>query len=96
MSEVETITAVATASGQAGIGVIRVSGPLAPIIAQTVIGQLPKPRQAHYGLFRDEFGEVIDEGLVLYFPAPNSFTGEDVVEFQGHGGQVIMECLLNG
>jgi tRNA modification GTPase len=95
MSEqVETITAIATASGQAGIGVIRVSGPLAPLIARTVVGQLPQPRHAHYGLFRDEVGQVIDEGLVLYFPAPHSFTGEDVVEFQGHGGKVIMECLL--
>jgi tRNA modification GTPase len=92
--EFETITAVATASGQAGIGVIRVSGPLAPQIAQTVVGQCPPPRKAYYGLFRDEDGEIIDEGLVLYFPAPHSFTGEDVVEFQGHGGQIILECLL--
>lgn len=91
---VETIAAQATGSGQAGIGVIRVSGPLAPKIAETIVGQLPQPRRAHYGLFRDEVGEVIDEGLVLYFPAPHSFTGEDVVEFQGHGGQVILECLL--
>ena len=92
--EVETITALATASGQAGVGVIRVSGPLAPSIAKTVLGQLPEPRHAHFGRFRDESGDIIDEGLVLYFPAPNSFTGEEVVEFQGHGGQVVMECLL--
>ena len=80
--------------GQAGVGVIRVSGPLAPLIAKNVLGKLPEPRHAHFGRFRDEDGDVIDEGLVLYFPGPNSFTGEDVVEFQGHGGQVVMECLL--
>lgn len=91
---VETIAARATGSGQAGIGVIRVSGPLAPKIAMTIVGQLPQPRRAHYGRFCDEAGEVIDEGLLLYFPAPHSFTGEEVIEFQGHGGQVIMECLL--
>ncbi len=94
MSLVETITAQATGSGQAGVGVIRVSGPLAPTIARTIAGKLPAPRYAHFCAFRDEVGEVIDEGLVLYFPAPHSFTGEDVVEFQGHGGQVILECLL--
>ncbi len=92
--ESETIAAIATAGGQAGIGIIRISGPLAPAIAKTILGVLPQPRFAHYGQFRDEDNQIIDEGLVLYFPAPNSFTGEDVVEFQGHGGQIILECML--
>jgi tRNA modification GTPase len=92
--EAETITALATASGEAGVGVIRVSGPLAPAIAKTIVGQVPEPRKAHFARFRDENAQIIDEGLVLYFPAPHSFTGEDVIEFQGHGGPVIMECLL--
>lgn len=93
-NKLETIAALATAGGQAGIGIIRISGPLAPAIAKTLLGVLPEPRYAHYGQFRDENNQIIDEGLVLYFPAPNSFTGEDVVEFQGHGGQIILECLL--
>lgn len=90
----ETIAAIATASGPAGIGVIRVSGSLAPLIAQTITGQSLTPRYAQYSHFLDENSNIIDEGLVIYFQAPNSFTGEDVVEFQGHGGQIILESLL--
>ncbi len=93
-SETETIAAIATASGSAGIGVIRVSGPLSLTIVQNITGLCPTPRYAQYTHFTDENNTIIDEGLVLYFPGPNSFTGEDVVEFQGHGGQIILECLL--
>lgn len=93
-SETETIAAIATASGSAGIGVIRVSGPLALSIVQNITGLSPAPRYAQYTHFVDENKNIIDEGLVLYFSGPNSFTGEDVAEFQGHGGQIILECLL--
>ena len=84
----ETIAAVATAQGRGGVGIVRVSGPRARMIAITLSGIEPKPRYAHYGPWHDDSGEVIDEGLLLFFPGPNSFTGEDVLELQGHG------CLL--
>lgn len=90
----ETIAAIATANGPAGIGIIRVSGPLASAIAQKITGQCPAPRYAQYGRFLDEKNNIIDEGLVIYFPGPNSFTGEDVIEFQGHGGPIILDSLL--
>lgn len=93
-AQTETITAIATASGSAGIGVIRVSGPLSLSIVEKITGQTPTARYAQYCPFLDENNNVIDEGLVLYFPGPNSFTGEDVVEFQGHGGQIILDCVL--
>ncbi len=89
----DTIVAVATAPGQAGVGIVRVSGPDARAIGQR-IGGLPLPaRQALYRRFRDGSGEVIDSGVLLYFAAPRSFTGEDVVEFQGHGGPVVLAML---
>lgn len=91
----ETITAPATASGQAGVGIIRVSGPLVSQITEKLIGTLPKPRHAVYAKFLDDQKNIIDQGLVVYFPGPNSFTGEDVVEFQGHGGQVVLTMLMN-
>ncbi|TXR54721.1 tRNA uridine-5-carboxymethylaminomethyl(34) synthesis GTPase MnmE [Reinekea thalattae] len=90
----ETIAAVATAPGRGGVGIVRVSGPAALSIAEQILKHSPKPRYAHYGEFYDTDGAVIDEGISLYFPGPNSFTGEDVVEFQGHGGPVILELLL--
>jgi tRNA modification GTPase len=90
----ETIAAIATAQGRGGVGIVRISGPLASSAAQAIIGREPTPRYAHYGPFNDEAGQVIDEGIALYFPGPNSFTGEDVLELQGHGGPVVMDMLL--
>lgn len=90
----ETITAIATAPGQAGVGIVRVSGPLAKNIATAMLGYTPKPRYAHYGAFLDQSGELIDEGIGLFFPNPHSFTGEDVFELQGHGGTIILDLLL--
>ncbi|MDG6248400.1 tRNA uridine-5-carboxymethylaminomethyl(34) synthesis GTPase MnmE [Glaesserella parasuis] len=91
----ETITAQATPIGRGGIGILRVSGPLATEVAQAVLGKCPKPRIADYLPFKDEDGTVLDQGIALFFKAPHSFTGEDVLELQGHGGQVILDLLLN-
>lgn len=90
----ETIAAIATAPGQAGVGIVRVSGPQAKAIAAKVLGYAPKPRYAHYGTFLDQQDQIIDEGIGLFFPNPYSFTGEDVFELQGHGGTVILDLLL--
>ncbi len=91
----ETITAQATAPGRGGVGIVRVSGPLAREIAKTLIRQPLPPRQAVYTPFLDSQGELIDEGLALFFVGPHSFTGEDVLELHGHGGQVVMDMLLD-
>ncbi|WP_273429438.1 tRNA uridine-5-carboxymethylaminomethyl(34) synthesis GTPase MnmE [Marinobacter sp.] len=90
----DTIAAIATAPGQAGVGIVRVSGPAAADIARKMLGFIPKPRYAHYGPFLDQDGALIDEGIGLFFPNPHSFTGEDVFELQGHGGTVILDLLL--
>ncbi|HEX7219973.1 MAG TPA: tRNA uridine-5-carboxymethylaminomethyl(34) synthesis GTPase MnmE [Burkholderiales bacterium] len=90
----DTIAAVATPSGRGGIGVVRVSGPLVPSISKTVLGSAPEPRIATRAQFHDARGEVLDEGIALYFPAPHSYTGEAVLELQGHGGPVVMQALL--
>ena len=90
----ETIAAVATAQGRGGVGIVRVSGPRARAIAITLAGLEPKPRHAHYGPWHDDDGDVIDQGLLLFFPGPHSFTGEDVLELQGHGGPVVLDMLL--
>ncbi len=90
----ETIVAQATAPGRGSVGIVRVSGPKAASIAKTLLHRDLTPRHAHYLPFHDSQGEVIDEGLALYFPGPNSFTGEDVLELQGHGGPVILDLLL--
>lgn len=90
----DTIAAVATPPGRGGIGVIRLSGREATRIAAELAGPMPEPRHVAFRRFRDANDETLDEGLLLYFPAPNSFTGEDVVEFQGHGGPVVMDSLL--
>ncbi|MFN3987350.1 MAG: tRNA uridine-5-carboxymethylaminomethyl(34) synthesis GTPase MnmE [Rhodocyclaceae bacterium] len=88
------IAAIATAPGRGGIGVIRVSGSALGEFAQALTGRLPKPRHAGFVRFRDAAAQAIDEGILLYFPAPHSFTGEDVLELQGHGGPVVMRLLL--
>jgi len=90
----DTIAAIATAPGKGGVGIIRVSGPKASTIATAITSRKLTPRLAHYGAFLEDNGDAIDEGITLYFPGPHSFTGEDVVEFQGHGGPVILDCLL--
>jgi len=90
----DTIAARATAPGRGGIGIVRVSGPGVKEISRQILGELPEPRLATYSDFSD--GEdVIDQGIALYFNAPGSFTGEDVLELQGHGGPVVLEMLLN-
>ena len=92
--DTDTIAALATPPGRGGIGIIRVSGPLVSSIGQAILGQVPPVRQARHLSFLDTHGQVIDEGLVVYFSSPNSFTGEDVLELQGHGGPVVMDLLL--
>ena len=90
----DLIAAIATAPGRGGIGVVRMSGPnLAPLAAR-ICGREPQARLARFARFHDASGGLIDEGLLLYFPAPHSFTGEDVIELQGHGGPVVMQMLL--
>jgi tRNA modification GTPase len=90
----DTIAALATPAGRGGIGVIRISGPRVPHIAQALLGKLPAPRLATYAAFRNAHGEALDQGLVLYFPAPHSYTGEAVLELQGHGGPVVVQQVL--
>ncbi|TVP92209.1 MAG: tRNA uridine-5-carboxymethylaminomethyl(34) synthesis GTPase MnmE [Pseudomonadaceae bacterium] len=89
----DTIAAIATPPGQGGVGIVRLSGPQALIIGQQLAGLTPRPRHAHYGPFSAK-GQVLDQGLTLYFPGPHSFTGEDVLELHGHGGPVVMDLLL--
>ena len=91
----DTIVSTATPPGAGGIGIVRLSGDAAPRIATRMLGDLPAPRQATLKSFCDELGQAIDQGLALYFPAPHSFTGEDVVELHGHGGPVIMSMLVD-
>jgi len=90
----QTIAAIATAPGRGGIGVVRVSGPDCGAIAVALLGRVPEPRCAELRGFRDAAGVAIDTGLALYFPAPHSYTGEDVLELHGHGGPVVMDVLL--
>ena len=93
-ADTDTIAAIATPPGRGGVGIVRVSGPLAAEIAKRITGSTPRPRHAAYRRFLDKHGELIDTGIALYFPAPHSFTGEDVLELQGHGGPVVMDLLL--
>ena len=90
----DTIAAIATPSGRGALGILRLSGPRAALIASRMAGALPAPRQAALRHFRDADGAIIDQGLLLLFRAPNSFTGEEVVELQGHGGPVLLDLLL--
>ena len=90
----DTIAAIATAAGSGGIGVVRVSGPRAAAIARGLLGRKPRPRRAVYAALRDAAGVAIDRGLVLYFPGPASYTGDDVLELHGHGSPVVLAALL--
>ncbi|WP_414673676.1 MULTISPECIES: tRNA uridine-5-carboxymethylaminomethyl(34) synthesis GTPase MnmE [unclassified Marinimicrobium] len=94
LTPTDTIAAIATATGRGGVGIIRLSGPQARAIGEQITAQPLKPRHAHYLPFLNTQGEALDQGIVLFFPGPHSFTGEDVVELQGHGGPVILDWLL--
>ena len=94
LSNADTIAAIATAQGRGGVGVIRISGRNIAAVALGVLGKLPSPRHASYGNFLNENGEVLDQGIALYFPSPHSYTGEDVLELQGHGGLAVLQLLL--
>jgi tRNA modification GTPase len=92
--QTDTIAAIATAPGRGGIGIVRISGPGCREIAAALLGRVPAPRSAELHRFVDASAEPIDEGIALYFPGPASFTGEDVLELQGHGGPVVLDLLL--
>ncbi len=95
MSNVEeTIAAPATPPGRGGVGIIRMSGPLVLSIAEVMLKQIPNPREALFSPFKNREGEILDEGIALYFKAPHSFTGEEVLELQGHGGPVVLDRIL--
>ena len=93
-SSTDPIIAIATAPGRGGIGVLRISGPRLADYAHSLLGLTPRPRHAHYLPFRNAAGEVMDEGIALYFPGPHSYTGEDVLELQGHGGPAVLRRIL--
>ena len=94
MSESDTIVAIATAPGAGGVGIVRLSGPRAKAVAEIVAGKALAPRTAHYATFADAAGDTIDDGITLYFKAPASYTGEDVVELQAHGSPVLLRQLV--
>ncbi|ABE51020.1 tRNA uridine-5-carboxymethylaminomethyl(34) synthesis GTPase MnmE [Methylobacillus flagellatus] len=94
MPVVDTIAAIATAPGSGGIGVVRISGPSSRLIAEAVLGHCPPPRHAAYLAFRDAHALLIDRGIAIYYPGPHSYTGEDVLELQAHGGPALMQILL--
>lgn len=90
----ETIAAIATGAGAAGVGIVRLSGPKALEVATGLTGRTLQARRAHYVRLRDADGELIDDGIALFFPAPHSYTGEDVVELQAHGNPSLLARLL--
>lgn len=94
-TEIDTIAAIATPSGQGGVGIVRVSGPQASTVAQTLLKKSLKPRVATFLDFYDESNAVLDQGIAILFKGPHSFTGEDVLELQGHGGPVVLDLLLS-
>ena len=93
-NSIDTIAAIATASGAGGIGVVRVSGPLSKHIAAEILGHCPAPRHAAYLDFKQANGDLIDRGIAIFYPNPHSYTGEDVLELQAHGGTALMQILL--
>lgn len=94
MNNTDTIAAIATPLGRGGIGIVRISGDQVPQLATTLLGQLPPARRATFSHFKNNQGEILDHGIALYFPAPHSFTGEHLLELQGHGGIVILDMIL--
>jgi tRNA modification GTPase len=93
--ETDTVCAIATAPGRSGVGIVRISGPLSLRISEEILGFSPTPRHAHFCNFLDASAVTIDQGIALFFSAPNSFTGEDVLELQGHGGIYVLRELLD-
>jgi tRNA modification GTPase len=93
-NDIDTIAAVATAPGNGGVGIVRISGPAALSVAGQLSNKKITPRHALYSAFTDTDGSTIDSGIILYFPGPHSYTGEDTVELQGHGGSVVLDMLL--
>ena len=93
-SSSDSIAAISTAAGRGGIGIVRVSGSGCRAIAAALLGAVPAPRMAELHAFLDRSDEPIDEGIAIFFPAPNSYTGEDVLELQGHGGPVVLDLVL--
>ena len=94
LSDKDTIAAQATAPGRGGVGIIRISGPEVINVAKAILGKVPELRKAEYLTFHDLNKQALDQGIALYFKGPNSFTGEDILELQGHGGPVILDMLL--
>jgi len=91
----DTIVAIATAQGKGSVGIVRISGKLAKKIGLILSKQIDlKPRYAYYGSWFNQQDQIIDQGILIYFAAPNSFTGEDIIELQGHGGPVVLDLLL--
>ena len=91
---VDTIAAIATAQGRGGVGVIRISGLGIEALANGILGKLPAARYATYCEFLDENGDALDQGIAIYFPSPHSYTGDDVLELQGHGGPAVLQLIL--
>ena len=94
MASSDIIAAIATAPGRSGIGIVRVSGARLGAMVERIVGKPLPPRRAVLARFHDANGAVIDQGIALYFPAPHSYTGEEVLELQGHGGPVVLQLLL--
>lgn len=94
LSKPEVIAAIATPHGQGGIGVVRLSGNDLGPFAQALLGKVPGPRRATYASFLDAQGQIMDQGIALFFPAPHSYTGEDILELQGHGGTAVLQLVL--
>src|SRR3569623_337797 len=94
MKSADTIAAIATPPGRGGGGIIRRSGPSIARSAVAGVGRVPRPRHADYRVFRAGDGTAIDRGLALFFPAPHSYTGEDVLELHGHGGPMVLDLVL--
>lgn len=90
----DTIVALATPAGRGGVAIVRLSGPLVQSVATEILKKIPLPRHATFSVFLDQSDQIIDEGIALFFPAPHSFTGEDVLELQGHGGPVVVGSLI--
>lgn len=90
----DTIAAIATPPGRGGVGIVRVSGAAVPLLIEALFGQPLRPRHAHFAAFRDGAGQIIDQGLALYFPAPRSFTGEPVLELHAHGSPIVLDGLM--
>lgn len=90
----DTIVALATPAGRGGVAMVRLSGPLVQSVATEILKKIPLPRHATFSVFLDQSDQIIDEGIALFFPAPHSFTGEDVLELQGHGGPVVVGSLI--